>query len=361
MNKRIVCAFPETLPGERLLFPLVQVFDQVVYMQAVENEPVEQGPGAAFITRCLQLGRLQLHAPAPLGDHRERFLALVSDMRRRGADYTSQLSMLTLAALNCRDISESNASIVSNLLQRSNIKEQEETELLLWQSRLILKLGEFFDSEQAELSAALRAIADRQNTLFAQLCEEDSTPFVLPVTSQDDVQETNGILRHRLKAWSRLCLHAGYWPPGILVTRHRAAIDLLQEVFEKRYRQSARQIVDLELPCASSTTADDAIPGEACKLHCPSLHTGLAMLAADISSERLESEALPLLHTGQAQWSQWLSECFPGRDRCRLDLFFFPGATAGELCAASFDGGRFFQTQKEQSELGCVVGLLETD
>lgn len=361
MNKSIACAFPETLPDERLLFPLVQVFDQVVYMQAVENESVEQGANAAFIARCLQLGRLQLYAPAPLGDQRERFLALVSDMRRRGADYTSQLSMLTLAALNRRDIPESNASIVSNLLQRSNIKEQEETELLLWQSRLILKLGEFFDSEQAELSAALRAIADRQNTLLAELCEEDSTPFVLPVTSQEAVQETNGMLRHRLKAWSRLCMHTGHRPPGILVTRHRAAMDLLQEVFEKRCRQSARRILDLELPHPASIPADDILPGEGLELHCPSLRTGLTMLTADISSERLANEALPLLHAGQAQWSQRLSERFPCRERCRLDLFFFPGVTAGGLCAASFDGGRFFQTQEEETALGCIVGLLATD
>jgi len=282
-------------------------------------------------------------------------------MRRRGADYTSQLSMLTLAALNRRDIPESNASIVSNLLQRSNIKEQEETELLLWQSRLILKLGEIFDSEQAELSAALREIADRQNTLLAELCEEESTPFVLPVTSQKTVQETNGMLHHRLRAWSRLCMHTGHRPSGILVTRHRAAMDLLQEVFEKRCRQSARRIVDLELPCPQVPPADDMLFGEGPELHCPSLRTGLAMLAADISNERLEDEALPLLHEGQAQWLQRLSECFPGRERCRLDLFFFPGVTTERLCAASFDGGRFFQTLEEETALGCVVGLLETD
>lgn len=361
MNKSIACAFPETLPGERLLFPLVQVFDQVVYMQAVENEPLRQGADTAFIERCLQLGRLRLHAPAPLGDQRERFLALVSDMRRHGADYTSQLSMLTLAALNRRDIPESNAAIISNLLQRSNIKEQEETELLLWQSRLLLKLGEFFDSEQAELSAALRAIADRQNTLLAELCEEDSPPFVLPVTPQQTVQETNTMLRHRLKAWSRLCLQAGHQPPGILVTPHRAAMDLLQEVFEKRGRQSARRIVDLEVPCAGPFMADDAMPDEGLEPHCPALRAGLAMLAAGISSERLASEALPLLREGQAQWSQQLSERFAGHKRRGLALFFFPGVTAGLLCAASFDGGRFSLPQEEETALGCVVGLLEAD
>jgi hypothetical protein len=361
MNKSIACAFPETLPDERLLFPLVQVFEQVVYMQAVENEPVGQGSGADFILRCRQLDWLQFFTSTPLGNQRERFLALVSDLQRRGADYTSQLSMLTLAALHNRDTPESNASIVSGLLQRGDIKEQDESALLLWQSRLILKLGEIFDIEQAELNMALRRIADRESTLLADLCEEDDSPFILPVNAQDSGQETNGMLRHRLKAWSRLCFHDGNRPPGILVTRHRTAMDLMQEVFEKRCRQSARQIISLELPCAAPLSADDAIPGEPPGLHCPSLRAGLAMLTDGVTSVELEGKTMPLLSEGQAQWSQRLSDHFPEQERCHLDLFFFPGMTAGQLCAVSFDGGRFSQASQEETATGCVVGLLQAD
>ena len=95
MNTILACVFPETLPDEGLLFPLVQVFEQVVHMQAVENEPQEND--SDFVRHCREQGRLQTFTPAPLGEQRLRFMALVEDMRRRGADYTVQLSMLTLA------------------------------------------------------------------------------------------------------------------------------------------------------------------------------------------------------------------------------------------------------------------------
>ena len=117
MNKSIACVFPETLPSERLLFPLLQVFEQVVYMQAIENEPTQQGVTPSFIEHSQQLGRLQRFTPVPLGDQRERFLALVHDMRQRGVDYTSQLSMLTLAGLNRREPTGVTTLNPANLLQ----------------------------------------------------------------------------------------------------------------------------------------------------------------------------------------------------------------------------------------------------
>ena len=364
MNKSIACVFPETLPSERLLFPLLQVFEQVVYMQAIENEPAQQGVAPSFIEHSQQLGRLQRFTPVPLGDQRERFLALVHDMRQRGVDYTSQLSMLTLAGLNRRDQPESKHSILSNLLQRSDIKEQEEAKLLLWQSRLILKLGEFFDEEQGELNKALREITNQQDTLLADLCEEEDNPFVLPAGMQNNGQETDGLLRHRLKAWSRLCFHDGNPAPGLLVTGHGAAMDLLQEVYEKLHRQSARLLVRLELPCGTPPSGHNASLDEPLGQQCQSLHLALAALSTGVSSGQLKEGLEQLLKDGQTQWSQHLSRHFPsGQDKhCILDLFFFPEISTRQLCAESFGGGTLSGKQvAEEVATGCVVGLLRID
>ena len=360
MNKSIACLFPETLPDERLLFPLVLVFEQVVYMQAIENEPLAYGLLAPFIERCQQSGRLQMFTPSPLGDQRERFLSLVNDMKLRGVDYTSQLSMLTLAGLNRRDYPESKHSILSSLLQKSDIKEKKEEELLLWQSRLILKLGEFFDIEQAELNTALREIAGRQDTLFAELCEEEDNPFVRPPNMQDTGQETDGILRHRLKAWTRLCFHDGNPAPGLLVTRHRAAMDLLQEVYEKLYRQSARQLISLELPCAPPS-GHEGFPDKPLVHECPGLHRMLAACAEGIGKTQQKEAVEQLIREDQAQWSQCLSRHFPSglNEHCVLDLFFFPDISARQLCVQSFNGGLLSGKEKEDRDsAGCVVGLL---
>ena len=57
MNNVTACIFPDTLPDEALLFPLVQVFNQLVYLQAVEDEPLgtHLTPG---IEHLLQQGTL---------------------------------------------------------------------------------------------------------------------------------------------------------------------------------------------------------------------------------------------------------------------------------------------------------------
>ena len=359
MNKSIACVFPETLPDERLLFPLVQVFGQVVHMQAIENEPPEHGPETTCLDRYRQQGQLHTFTPAPLGEQRERFCALVQDMRRRGGEYTSQLSMLTLAGLNRRDHPESHRSILSSLLERSDIKEQNEAERLLWQSRLMIKLGEFYDLEQAHLHSALRAITQRQDSLLAELCEEEENPFVLPAAPQDDGQETGGILRHRLKAWTRLCFHGGSPAPGLLVTGHRTAMDLLQEVYEKRWRHSARPLASLEIPARAS--GQRACPDEPLGRRCPGLGALLGDIAAKGSSLRLTGETEQLLQTGLTEWSRCTATLLPPAraERAILDLFMFPETTAPQLFAESFGSGALYGTQKaNEDSAGCVVGLL---
>ena len=95
MNTTLACVFPQTLPDADFVFPLLQVFDGVVHLQAVENEPLETE--SAYLRQCLESGKLHPFAPVPLGEDRRRFLTLVEDMRRHGADYIAQLSMLTVA------------------------------------------------------------------------------------------------------------------------------------------------------------------------------------------------------------------------------------------------------------------------
>ena len=94
-------------------------------MQAVENDPRETD--SVVVRQCQDQGRWRPITPAPLGEHRQRFMALVSDMRHHGADYTSQLSMLTLAGLHRGgDQRESTHSLISDLLQRTDIREKQE-------------------------------------------------------------------------------------------------------------------------------------------------------------------------------------------------------------------------------------------
>ena len=356
------CVFPDTLPDELSLHPLVQVFGQVVHMQAVENEPPEPETETARIAHWRQLARLDRWTPVPLAEQRTRFLALLRDMRQRGDAYTSQLGMLTLAGLNRRDQPEPHHSILSSLLRHGAIKEQQE-DPALWQSRLIVKLGEYYDIEQMELDRALQEIARRENRLLAELCEDGENPFALQSKVTKTDQQTEGILRHRLRAWARLCFHGDRPAPGVLVTSRRTAMELLEETYEKLCRQSPKRLVSLSVPsartsCGPNSAANDPLVGL-----CPSLESAWRHMTESGSALPDNKDMEAMLSDGTAQWSRALSALSSpsSEPECWFfDLFFFPGMTAAGLFAKTFGAGR--PEQGVPTGLaGCVVGLLRME
>ena len=366
MNIATACIFPETLPSESLLFPLVQVFDQLVYLQAVEDEPLRTDLSSSLVGHLLQQGTLQLFTPAPLGDQRERFLALTGDMQKRRDDYTSQLSMLTLAGLSRRGQAETKNSILTNLLKIGKIDSRnEEEELLLWQSRLMLKLGEFFDAEQTELNEALRNITNRQDDLFAELREETDNPFSLTAGLQGSGHQADAILQHRLKAWSRLYFHAPPQPqPQVFITDNETVLDTLQEVFEKNHRLNARKIASLELPARRGSAAES--PALAPLIHqCPNLQAAMVALTTADAFNPPQMEALTVLFSGSAtEWSHGLDTYYPAGQygRCTLDLFLFPEISSRSLFREGFVGGSPTEADKSLTAGARVfVGLLKRD
>lgn len=358
MNKSIACVFPETLPDERLLCPLVQVFGQVVHLQAVENDP-RPVTETALIRQCREKGRLLGFTPAPLGEHRQRFLALVQDMRRRGDTYISQLSMLTLAGLNRRDQQESRQTIIDDLLHRSDIHLEQNAEQLLWQSRLIVKLGEIYDIDQEALRQALEEISSRQGKVLAALCDDDDNPFIFSAAPQNLDQETDTVLRHRLKAWTRLCFHGGKSAPGLLVTRHRTALDLLHEVYEKQQRQSPRLLATLEIPQIQSASEPGVVTTAPLGEQCRSLSMVLTTITASASSMRFDDAQEQLLTKGVSEWSEAIARHVdPAQTAtCGLELYMFEGTTASALFTESYAVERGYYDKRCLSK-GCIVALL---
>ncbi len=99
MKRKSAVIFPDTVPAAQVLIPLVLVFEPVVYCQPVENDDSRE----TLSTLCeAMVERLHcsLHAPAPLGENRDRFLNLVRDIRERRDDYTAQLAHVSLASIS---------------------------------------------------------------------------------------------------------------------------------------------------------------------------------------------------------------------------------------------------------------------
>lgn len=141
-------------------------------------------------------------------------------------------------------------------------------------------------------------------------------------------------------------------------------MDLLQEVYEKLRRQSARLLVRLELPCGTPPSGQNASIDKPLGQCCPTLHLALTALNAGVSSVQLKEGLEQLLKDGQTEWSQHHALHFPpGQDKhCVLDLFFFPEISARQLCAESFGGDTLSGKQVvEEGATGCVVGLLRIE
>ena len=294
MNTTLACVFPQTLPDADSIFPLLQVFDGVVHLQAVENEPLETE--SAYLRQCLESGRLSPFAPIPLGEDRQRFLALVEDMRRHGADYIAQLSMLTVAGLQRSDQVESSQALVTDLLKRSDIRSREEEQVRLWQARLMLKLAEWHDRQQADIATALGEISSRQESLLHQLREEDDESFALTAEIAGHSRGEETMQRNRLKAWVRLALHAQDLPAALPITCHAAVLDQLQELFEKRTATTAQPLAWLALPLLPGAMQ----PGEPIIARMPELKATLAALAQPCPPDQATKLAQQLSEIGRA-------------------------------------------------------------
>ncbi len=355
MNTTLACVFPQTLPDADFVFPLLQVFDGVVHLQAVENEPLETD--SDYLRQCLESGKLHPFAPAPLGEERQRFLALVEDMRRHGADYISQLSMLTVAGLQRSEQVESSQALVTDLLKRSDIRSREEEQVRLWQARLMLKLGECHDRQHADIATALDAITSRQQRLLHELREEDDDSFALTAEITGHSREEETMQRNRLKAWIRLALHAQDLPAALPITCHAAILDLLQEIFEKRSTTAAKPLASLPLPLLPGT----AEPGVPLIEQLPELKAALKALTLPCPPEQVTALA-QRLGENHDSWLALLERNYPETEhgRCQLQLVYFPGISASQLLR-EVCGGEQQSASSSTEPSGCCIGLLSVE
>lgn len=360
MNKITACIFPETLPDEGLLFPLVQVFETLVHLQTIENDPRPE-PESPFIQELRRRQELLGFTSVPLGGQREHFLTLARDIATRGHDYITQLGMLTLADMNPRKATESKSSIIATLMRSNDTPERkDEEEILLWQARLVLKLGELFDRDQKALSKALQGIDARQDALLAELREDTDSLFSYPTNTRTIAREADGTLRHRLRAWSRLFFHhpSPLEQPQIFVTSHDEAMAILQEIYEKNHGQPPEQVLILDLPAASGPWSMDLPVSKRLLENCPELRTTLEALVTTVHGGAEQGGNLHSEH----QWQQQCEIQFPAEHygRTRLELYLFPGIAPERLFLESFAGGAAGENDRKTTAFpGTIVGLLK--
>jgi len=364
MNTNTVYIFPDTMPRAELLFPLVQVFWPVVYLRPVENDVPVTADQSNLCREMVEEGLLKFNCPAPLADNRDRFLQLVHDLQHRRDDYAGQLSSLSLAGLGGRQKTETKTSIISTLLKQTGIQDEQDEQraMILWQARLLLKLGEIFDQEQEELQQHLTRISARENGLLAELRKEDEQPFSLTkaFTAGDD--RADGQQRLRLKAWSRLfALGNQQIDASTFITTSRDAFDLLIEQYELVQKIPAQPMLTLPLP-GGRAAADTFAEQRAAFINDASgLIDDLKRLLKNPTSIN-EKDRITLNGPG-SKWTNLLEQHYPAgkNSHCTLSLYFLPGVDPGNLFLETFgrDEDNVVKEATEGRHTGIIIGIME--
>ncbi len=350
---------------EQVLISLVQVFEPIVYCRPVENEAAETDSSGSVCAELLEQGLCRFFAPAPLEAERDRFLRLVSDLHDRRDDYAGQLSRLSLASLSAGSLPEqgSRSSILTSLLRSHGIedRQKEKLALLLWQARLVLKLGEFFDAEQESLRLEMQKIGEKQRKMFSGLSNGTANSFSLTeqLSSSSFAAAADNWQRLRLRAWARIFALGRPLPeaPAIFITRSRDAVDRLVEEYERRHGIMPRVVLNLPLPAEYSGTGQrDLFRREGADL--------LARLDGLLADPvRVSEQDRAVFRDPDGPWDSLLKRCFPagGRTRRSLSLYDFPGTGASRLFLDSFgrDEDDGLQEKIIPAEgFGMLIGLL---
>ena len=352
--------FPDTVLSERMCIPLVPVFAPLVYLQPVENDPAPGQARSTILDDLLRRSFCTVQVPAPLGEDRERFLRLIADIRGRRDDYAGQLGYQTLAGISSasRKKTETKSSIVGSLLAGHGIKDEgrDRRNLLLWQSRLLLKLAEMHGADQEDLRRQVRRIREKEQGMLAGLRDEVELPFGLP-GSLADVGMDSATLRQQRKAWARLLVLGEAEPESrIFISSDRDGVDLLAEEYEKRAGKPPVHLGQIVLP---ARYPDPDGFGEQVRR---SREEGAELLA------RLQ-EGLYSMETGlvcfteekQRAWVVLLEKFFPATEcgRTRLSLFACPGCSARQLFAETFAPEEEELLMTPEGESGVILGVLE--
>lgn len=341
MMRSSAVIFPDTVPDRRVIIPLVLVFDELVYLQPVENDnsPAEQVP---FCSRADEMSLCRFHAPAPLGKDRERFLHLIKDLHDRGDEYAAQLTHVSLASLTTgrQAGGESRSSILSALLTGHGIDNSAKKlrEKTLWQARLILKLGEKFDADQQELFEDFAELNRKEKELFSGLSREAESPFGMTERLQSPIADAARMQRLRLKAWARL-FALGTVPlagSGVFVTTDPEGVDRLAEEYQRSFDQPPAELIDIPLP-ADHADSERFFAQRQAFIDQEKLL--IDQFAGLINDQAAPTEEQRLIFSGQTgKWADALDDHFPGQEygRCRLRLYRFPDISIRQLFIDSF-------------------------
>ena len=358
MNTLDTIYFPDTrLPLHQQL-PLALFFNSVHLLLPVEHDEKEgeaeaSAPGRHPFTES---GFCQVHTPSRLGRDRDRFLHLLHDIKTRKDNYVEQLSYLSLASLSAPASrgDGSKQTIISSLLrgmEQDADAANEQERLALWQARLVLSIAEVLDQEEEELALQLATIDDQEIALFRRLqgeiresgdeeVAEEEDPFIeLLELKQKMNQPRPGMIKNRLRAWSRLFVSGPLPTFRLWTTRRQEAADILLEQYERESGRAPIALLQIDLPDRISREGNEVsreVEQFRTRMQAQLQEMAEALdklVTTEIKDATVPALLLPQAEAWQEAWNAGLESSFPAihSGRTTLTLFLLPGMTFSEL------------------------------
>lgn len=344
------------MPELAFVYPLVHVFPSVVYLQALENDPSLDQELNALLQDLHENGQLTFIAPAPLGKDRERFLSLVQDVARRRDDYLSQFSTFNMANVEQSPLGESSNAIISQLGADAH-EEVDEHREILWQARLLLKLGELFDQEQQEIKAQLAAMDAKESALLKELREETDASFSL---TQDIFQaqgESDNFMPHRLKAWSQMyCLgpQKSSQDMTVFITDHMETVERIRDAQVDGFAPEAMKSISLILPAYEQKA--EAVNCSVLKASTP-MSKVEQLCTALLDESTTDEECQELAQAIQSQIDEHVTSVGA---RVQLHLYPFSTHSAAHLFGESFLGSSKVECKSNGNTHQTILGVLSS-
>ncbi|MGB3222111.1 MAG: hypothetical protein WBB23_04840 [Desulforhopalus sp.] len=341
MNSLNTLFFPGTEIYSIRQYPFFLLFQKLHLIKPVEDDPA--GSGDEFSDSFIKSGFCQEHTPCPLGEHRDRFLRLVADIRNRKDDYAAQLSSLVLAANSGSTAmdEDSERGIIASLLTPDDQKAKSllaDKEGKLWQARLVLAIGEILDKEEEEIAANLAILEDDQAGLFRALHGEieeldEDNPFAeLNQLENNMVAANTGNIKKRFNGWKALFLESDMPECEIFFTTSHDAADLLLELYEQKTNQPALPAGTLDLPGLIGWNSEEASQAAA-TFH--EVNKGLLSKIYDRLTDIAQQDKFPdhemkidnVLTAITEEWNAQLESVFPTHKfgRIPVQCYLFPG------------------------------------
>jgi plasmid stability protein len=351
MNSLDTLFFPGTEIYSIRQYPIFLLFQKLHLIKPVEDDPA--GSGDEFSDSFIKSGFCQVHTPCPLGEHRDRFLHLIEDIRNRKDDYAAQLSSLVLAANSGRSAidEDSERGIIASLLTPEDQKAKAllaDKEGKLWQARLVLAIGEILDLEEEEIAANLATLEDDQAGLFRALhgeieeLEEDNPFAELNQLENNMVAANTGNIKKRFNGWKTLFLESDMPECEVFFTTSQDAGDLLLELYEQKANQPALLAATLDLPGLIGWNGEEASYAvvtfhEDNRKLLSRIHQRLADLAQQKDFPNHETKTDNVFAAMTEEWNAQLENIFPANKfgRNPVKCYLFPGLTCSTVIGKS--------------------------